>query len=259
MSVQPIIEVTQLTKRFDAVTAIDHLSFSVMPGEIFGLLGPNGAGKTTAIQLMLGLITPTSGTVCLFGLDIRKHRRAILQRVNFSSAYVALPTNLTAWENLYVFARLYGLRKPRRKITTLLELFEMPHIAHTVTGALSSGQLTRLHLCKAFLNDPEVLFLDEPTASLDPDIAAKVRQTLRQMQRERGITILYTSHNMREIESMCDRVIFLSRGSIVTQGTPQDVMTRAHTASLEDVFIRIARDGRLQDIAEAPEALKEPS
>jgi ABC-2 type transport system ATP-binding protein len=254
VSGQPIIEVTQLTKRFGTVTAIDHLSFAVMPGEIFGLLGPNGAGKTTAIQLMLGLITPTSGTACLFGLDIRRHRRAILQRVNFSSAYVALPTNLTAWENLYVFARLYGIRQPRRKITALFELFEMPHIASTVTGALSSGQLTRLHLCKAFLNDPEVLFLDEPTASLDPDIAAKVRDTLRQMQRERGLTIVYTSHNMREIETMCERVVFLSRGSIVTQGTPQDVITRAHTTSLEEVFISIARDGRVQDIAEAKES-----
>jgi ABC-2 type transport system ATP-binding protein len=254
LSEQPVIAVTQLTKRFDGVAAVNNLSFTVMPGQIFGLLGPNGAGKTTTIQLLLGLITPTSGHACLFGLDVRRHRRAVLQRVNFSSAYVSLPTNLTVWENLYVFARLYGLRKPQKKIATLLELFEMPHVTTTVTGALSSGQLTRLHLCKAFINDPDILFLDEPTASLDPDIAVKVRTTLRHMQRERGVTIVYTSHNMREIEHMCDEVLFLARGQAITQGAPQDVIARTHTASLEEVFITIARDGRLQDMADAGES-----
>jgi ABC-2 type transport system ATP-binding protein len=254
LSEQPVIAVTQLTKRFDGVAAVNNLSFTVMPGQIFGLLGPNGAGKTTTIQLLLGLITPTSGHACLFGLDVRQHRRAVLQRVNFSSAYVSLPTNLTVWENLYVFARLYGIRKPQKKITTLLELFEMSHVTTTVTGALSSGQLTRLHLCKAFINDPDILFLDEPTASLDPDIAVKVRATLRHMQRERRVTIVYTSHNMREIEHMCDEVLFLARGQAVTQGAPQDVIARTRTASLEEVFITIARDGRLQDIADARES-----
>jgi ABC-2 type transport system ATP-binding protein len=254
LSAQPVIAVTQLTKRFGGVAAVNNLSFTVMPGQIFGLLGPNGAGKTTTIQLLLGLITPTSGRACLFGLDVRQHRRAVLQRVNFSSAYVSLPTNLTVWENLYVFARLYGIRKPQKKIAALLELFEMPHVTTTVTGALSSGQLTRLHLCKAFINDPDILFLDEPTASLDPDIAVKVRATLRHMQRERGVTIVYTSHNMREIEHMCDEVLFLARGQAVTQGAPQDVIARTRTASLEEVFITIARDGRLQDMADARES-----
>lgn len=253
MSGQPIIAVTQLTKRFGSVTAVNRLSFTVTSGQIFGLLGPNGAGKTTTIQLLLGLITPTSGQACLFGLDIRQHRRAVLQRVNFSSAYVSLPTNLTVWENLHVFARLYGIRKPEKKIAALLELFEMQHAVTTVAGALSSGQLTRLHLCKAFINDPEILFLDEPTASLDPDIAVKVRATLRHMQRERQVTIIYTSHNMREIEHMCDEVLFLARGEVVTQGAPQEVIARTRTASLEEVFITIARDGRLQDSAEARE------
>jgi ABC-2 type transport system ATP-binding protein len=190
----------------------------------------------------------------LFGLDIRTHRRAVLQRVNFSSAYVSLPTNLTVWENLYVFARLYGIRKPQKKIAALLELFEMSPATTMVTGALSSGQLTRLHLCKAFINDPEILFLDEPTASLDPDIAVKVRATLRHMQHERQVTIIYTSHNMREIEQMCDAVLFLARGEVVTQGSPQEVIARARTASLEEVFMTIARDGRLQDVAEARES-----
>jgi ABC-2 type transport system ATP-binding protein len=254
LSEAPIITVTHLTKRFGSVTAVNDLSFTVIPGQIFGLLGPNGAGKTTTIQLLLGLITPTSGQASLFGLEVRRHRRAVLQRVNFSSAYVSLPTNLTVWENLWVFARLYGIRKPQKKIAALLELFEMPHITTTVTGALSSGQLTRLHLCKAFINDPEILFLDEPTASLDADIAVKVRATLRHMQRERGVTIIYTSHNMHEIEHMCDEVLFLVRGQAVAQGAPQEVMARTRTASLEEVFITIARDGRLQDVAEARES-----
>lgn len=253
MSEQPIIEVTHLTKRFGDVTAVRDLSFTVAPGEIFGLLGPNGAGKTTTIQLLLGLTTPTSGQARLFGLDVGTHRRAVLQRVNFSSAYVALPTNLTVWENLYVFARLYGQRKPHQKITALLELFELSQVVNYKTGALSSGQLTRLHLCKALINDPEILFLDEPTASLDPDIAAKVRATLRRIRHDHGVTVLYTSHNMREVEHMCDRIAFLVGGEMVTQGTPREVIARAHTASLEEVFIRIARDGRPRDVVEARE------
>ena len=210
---------------------------------MLGLLGPNGAGKTTTLQLLLGLTTPTSGTAYVLGLDVQKHRRAVLQRVNFSSAYISLPTNLSVWENLNVFARLYGVRRPRQKIGELLELFDMPHIGKHITGALSSGQLTRVNLCKAFLNDPEVLFLDEPTASLDPAIATKVRETLQHMQRKRRVTILYTSHNMHEIERMCDRVIFLAQGRIVTEGTPQEVLRRARTTSLEELFISIAHNG----------------
>jgi ABC-2 type transport system ATP-binding protein len=154
------------------------------------------------------------------------------------------------WENLNVFARLYGLRQPRQKIQALLELFEIPETLKQVTGELSSGQLTRLNLCKAFLNDPEVLFLDEPTASLDPAIAAKVRATLQQMQQARRVTMLYTSHNMYEIERMCDRVLFLAHGTIVAAGSPRDVLAQARTASLEEAFIRIAQDGTLRNVVE---------
>jgi ABC-2 type transport system ATP-binding protein len=247
------IEVERLTKRFSDVTAVDNLSFTVAPGEIVGLLGSNGAGKTTTIQLLLGLTIPTSGVARVLGLDVQQHRRTVLQRVNFSSAYISLPTNLSVWENLNVFARLYGVRQPRRKILELLELFEMPDILHRITGALSSGQLTRLNLCKAFLNDPEVLFLDEPTASLDPAIATKVRETLQHIQHERQVTILYTSHNMHEIERLCDRIIFLAQGRIVTQGTPQAVLMRAQIASLEELFISIAQNGTLRNLAEATE------
>jgi len=244
---QPVLEVEHLTKRFDDVTAVDDLSFSARRGEILGLLGPNGAGKTTTIQLLLGLTSPTSGRIRLLELDLHRHRREILQRVNFSSAYISLPFNLSVRENLDVFARLYGVRDRTRRIAELVELFEIPEVLPAVTGRLSSGQVTRVNLCKAFLNDPEVLFLDEPTASLDPDIAEKVRTALKRVQRERGVTMVYTSHNMREIELVCDRVIFLSHGALVAEGTPREILERADSESLEKVFITIARGGRLQD------------
>jgi len=243
----PVLEVEHLTKRFDDVTAVDDLSFSARRGEILGLLGPNGAGKTTTIQLLLGLTTPTSGRIRLLELDLHRHRREILQRVNFSSAYISLPFNLSVRENLDVFARLYGVRDRTRRIAELVELFEIPEVLPAVTGRLSSGQVTRVNLCKAFLNDPEVLFLDEPTASLDPDIAEKVRTALKRVQRERGVTMVYTSHNMREIELVCDRVIFLSHGAVVAEGTPREILERADSESLEKVFITIARGGRLED------------
>jgi ABC-2 type transport system ATP-binding protein len=241
-----VLEVEHLTKRFDGVTAVDDVSFSCRRGEILGLLGPNGAGKTTTIQLLLGLTAPTSGVIRIFGLDIARHRREILERVNFSSAYISLPFNLSVRENLEVFARLYGVRDRSRRIARLLQLFEIPEVAGTVTGKLSSGQVTRVNLCKAFLNDPEILFLDEPTASLDPDIAEKVRSALKRVQRERGVTIVYTSHNMHEIELVCDRVIFLSRGRVVAEGTPREILERADAESLEKVFITIARGGALK-------------
>jgi ABC-2 type transport system ATP-binding protein len=247
------IDIQNLTKRFGGVAAVDGLSFSVAPGEVFGLLGPNGAGKTTTIQLLLGLTTPTSGGIRILDLTMPKDRLAILQRVNFSSAYISLPSNLTVRQNLRVFAGLYGIRgqAARTRIGELLALFEIEASADKVTGALSSGQLTRVNLCKAFLNAPEVLFLDEPTASLDPDIADKVRNALQKLQRERKVTIVYTSHNMREVEVLCDRVLFLSRGRAVAQGTPREIIAHARSGSLEDVFIAIARDGNLSDAAGA--------
>jgi ABC-2 type transport system ATP-binding protein len=245
----PVVEVSQLTKRFGAVTAVDGLSFTVQRGEVFGLLGPNGAGKTTTLQMLLGLTTPSSGSARILGLDVARERRRVLQRVNFSSAYIALPSNLTAWENLNVFAKLYGVRDARRRIPALLEELEIPDVVRRVTGALSSGQLTRLNLCKALLNDPEVLFLDEPTASLDPDISEKVRALLKRLQAERGVTILYTSHNMLEVERLCDRVLFLARGRCVAEGRPDEVRGRAQGATLEQVFITLARDGELRESA----------
>lgn len=255
---QPVIEVSQLTKRFGEVTAVNSLSFHVAAGEIVGLLGPNGAGKTTTLQMILGLTIPTAGQIRVLGMDVQKRRRQILGRVNFSSAYISLPSNLTVWENLFVFARLYGLRRPRRKIMDLLERFEVEQTLHRITGSLSSGQQTRLNLCKALLNDPEILFLDEPTASLDPDIAEKVRSNLLDIQHERRLTIIWTSHNMNEITLLCDRVIFLARGHLVAEGTPEELIRDRQAHSLEEVFIAIARDGELQD-AHGPPPPKQPA
>jgi len=248
-----VIEVWELAKRFGDLVAVDRLSFEVRRGEIFGLLGPNGAGKTTTIQLLLGLTTPTSGSARVLGMDVTRDTRRVLQRVNFSSAYISLPSNLTVRQNLKVFCRLYGIRRADERVRELLELFDIPGIADRATGALSSGQLTRVNLCKAFVNHPEVLFLDEPTASLDPDIADKVRTALKRLQREQGVSIVYTSHNMREVEILCDRVLFISRGKAVAQGSPREVVERANGASLEEVFIAIARDGELRDTAAASE------
>ena len=235
-----VIKAERLCKSFGPISAVDCISFTVPRGQILGLLGPNGAGKSTTLHLLLGLTRPSKGKVLIFGQELEHNRRAILSRVNFSSAYTSLPTNLSVWENLITFARLYSIHKPKAKIEELLELFEIPHTLHAVTGSLSSGQLTRLNLCKAFLNDPEVLFLDEPTASLDPNIAAKVRQTLLTVQREKKVTMITTSHNMHEVQRMCERVIFLSRGRIVNDGHPQELISHAQAQSLEELFITMA-------------------
>ncbi|MCX6900632.1 MAG: ABC transporter ATP-binding protein [Verrucomicrobia bacterium] len=245
-----VIEVHDLVKKFNGTTAVDRLSFTAGRGEILGLLGPNGAGKTTAIQMLLGIIEPTGGSIRVFGQDIGTHRQAILQRLNFSSAYVSLPQNLRVMDNLRVFAGIYGVANWREKAMELLQLFEIDKLATRKTGQLSSGESTRLHLCKALLNDPELLLLDEPTASLDPDIADKVRKLLRRIQRERGITVLYTSHNMREIEEICDRVIFLHHGRKMAEGPPKEVIAKFNQQTLEQVFIRIVRDGELEETKE---------
>ena len=242
-----ILEARELTREFDGVKALDAFSFQLHKGEVLGLLGANGAGKTTAMNMLLGLTTPTGGSIHAFGQDLAKHRIEILRRANFSSAYTALPGNLLVWQNLLVFARIYGVPNAKQKINDLLELFEITDLRKRVTGQLSAGESTRVNLCKSLLNDPELLLLDEPTASLDPDIADKVRKTIRKVQAERQISILYTSHNMRDIEEVCDRVIFLHKGKVVTEGTPKEIVERSEQSSLEDVFIKIARSGDVEE------------
>lgn len=240
----PVLQVTNLTKRFGEFVAVNDLSFSIKPGEILGLLGPNGAGKTTTIHMLLGLITPTSGSIRVFGLDLAKERERILQQVNFSSTYIAMPMALTVEENLWVVARLYGLSDIARRVDDVVKKLEMEEFRHKVTRKLSSGQMTRLTLAKAFLTEPKILFLDEPTASLDPDIAHKIRALLKEERRSAGLSILYTSHNMREMEEMSDRIIFLQRGKIVAEGTAREIVSRFGEADLEEVFLKIARESR---------------
>jgi len=238
----PIVEVKNLTKRFGEFTAVDGISFDIQPGEILGLLGPNGAGKTTTIQMLLGLVTPTAGSIRMFGLDLATHREEILQQVNFSSTYISMPYSLTVEENLRVVAKLYGMADITRRIDEMLKKVEMEDLRTKVTRRLSSGQMTRLTLAKAFLTEPKVLLLDEPTASLDPDIAHKIRALLKEVRRSSGLSILYTSHNMKEMEEMSDRIIFLQKGKIVAQGTAQEITQRFGQRDLEDVFLKLARE-----------------
>ena len=238
----PVLEVANLTKRFGEFTAVNDISFVIKPGEILGLLGPNGAGKTTTIQMLLGLVTPTSGSIRMFGLDLATHRESILQQVNFSSTYISMPYALTVEENLNVVARLYGMTDVQRRIDEIVKKLEMEEFRRKVTRKLSSGQMTRLTLAKAFLTEPKILFLDEPTASLDPDIAHKVRALLKDERRSSGLSMLYTSHNMREMEEMSDRIIFLQRGKIVAEGTAAAIVARFSQADLEEVFLKLARE-----------------
>jgi len=239
----PVVRVRGLSKRFAGTLAVDDLSFEIRPGEIYGLLGANGAGKTTTISMLLNLITPTSGEIEILGERYPAGREKILSRVNFSSTYVSLPLRLTVWENLRVFSALYGIKNPRDRIHELLERFEITHALKARVGELSSGQKTRVYLAKALLNSPEILFLDEPTASLDPDMADKTRQVLLDAQRDFGTTVLITSHNMAEMESLCERILFIDKGRKLTEGTPRQILDQYGHGTLEEVFIHVARGG----------------
>ena len=241
---QPIVQVRNLTKRFGDFCAVDDVSFDIQPGEILGVLGPNGAGKTTTIHMLLGLITPTSGSIQIFGLDLATHRETILRDVNFSSTYISMPFSLTVEENLKVIARLYGLTDIQQKIDAIIKHLDMQDIQTKLTRKLSSGQMSRLTLAKAILTEPKVLLLDEPTASLDPDITQKIKAFLKDYRRSENLSILYTSHNMREMEEMSDRIIFLQRGKIVAEGTASEIVSRFGQNDLEEVFLKLAREGR---------------
>jgi ABC-2 type transport system ATP-binding protein len=239
----PVIELRDLVKVFDGQTAVEGVSLAVERGEFLGFLGPNGAGKTTTIGMLLGVVQPTSGSVHILGRPMPKDRQAILSRVNFSSPYVSMPSNLSVIENLLVFAHLYLAPAPRDRIRHLAEVFGVTHLLNRQTRALSSGEVARVNLVKAFLNDPEVLFLDEPTASLDPDAADRVRALLVRMKEERGLTIFFTSHNMAEVERLSTRIAFIHRGRIIADGSPDQVLRDHNKASLEEFFLALAREG----------------
>jgi ABC-2 type transport system ATP-binding protein len=243
-----IVDVRGLRKEFGNTVAVEDLSFEVKRGEILGLLGANGAGKTTTIHMLLGLITPTRGTIKIFGEEMHSSRVEILRRMNFASAYQSLPYNLRVWENLFVFAEIYGVRNGKKKIDQLLEMFELSHMRNKITGSLSSGEQTRVTLCKALLNDPELLLLDEPTASLDPDLADKVRKILAARQKDTGMTVINTSHNMLDVAELCDRILFMQHGQIIANGSAADILNKFESTTLEEAFIAIARSKLVQKV-----------
>lgn len=248
----PAIRADGLTKRFPTpgggrVTAVDAIGFTVARGSVTGLLGGNGAGKTTTISMLLGLLLPTAGTVEILGVDMARHRHAVLPRMNFSSPYVELPHRLTVRENLTVYAHLYGLTCVKKRVQELAEHLDLTRFLDRPSGGLSAGQKTRVALAKALLNDPELLLLDEPTASLDPDTADWIRSYLERYRARTGATILLASHNMLEVERLCDGVLMMRQGRIVDRGAPSALLARYGRQTLEEVFLDIARapDGSL--------------
>lgn len=235
------IVVRGLMKQFGTVTAVAGLDFTMPKGRCWALLGGNGAGKTTTLAMMLGLVTPTSGSLHMLGHDMATDRFAALAKMNFTSPYVDLPHTLTVWQNLDFYARLYGVPNRKAQLEELLHTFDLLKLRDRPAGKLSAGQKTRLGLAKALVNRPELLLLDEPTASLDPDTGDRLRSALEKYQRDTGASILMASHNMQEVERMCDHVLMMKQGKIVDQGSPADLVARYGRANLEAVFLAIAR------------------
>jgi ABC-2 type transport system ATP-binding protein len=238
------IEVKDLRKVFGEVVAVDGLSFAVPQGKVVGLLGGNGAGKTTTLSMLLGLLLPTSGSLSVLGEDMLKHRYRVLGRMNFSSPYVDLPHRLTVKQNLQIYARLYGVKKIDARVGELAKELDIVGFLDRPYGQLSAGQKTRVTIAKALVNQPDVLLLDEPTASLDPDTADWVRGLLKAYQGRTGASILLASHNMTEVERLCDNVLVMRAGKIVEQGAPQELIDRFGRTTMEEVFLDIARNRR---------------
>jgi len=231
-----ILEVDHLTKRFGSFTAVDDISFSVKEGEIVGLLGPNGAGKTTTIHMLLDLMTPSSGSIKYFGHEFPKDREYCLSRLNFASAYSKVQSKMTVHQNLMIYAGLYGTKNAKQKVKDLLDLLEVSQVANELFWKLSSGQKTRVIFAKALLNSPRLILMDEPTASLDPDIATKIVSMVGKLKKEEGVSILYTSHNMEEVERVCDRVIFLDHGKIVAEDSVLGLTKRIENSTVTVTF-----------------------
>src|SRR5580692_3378506 len=248
MPAPPAIKVERLVKIYKKVPAVDGISFSIAPGSITGLLGGNGAGKSTTIAMIMGLLVPTSGRATVLGADMPQQRYRVLHRMNFESPYVEMPMRLTVRQNLKVFGMLYGVDNIRERTAELARQLDLTDLLDRPTGRLSAGQKTRVALAKALINDPDVLLLDEPTASLDPDTADWVRGHLERYCRDRHATVLLASHNMNEVERLCERVIIMKRGRIEDDDTPAKLLTRYGRRTLEEVFLDVAR-GR--DEAEA--------
>jgi ABC-2 type transport system ATP-binding protein len=241
---EPVILVNHLVKRYGSTVAVDGIGFTVERGITAALLGGNGAGKTTTLSILLGLLLPSSGTVHVFGEDVLRHRYRVLPRMNFSSPYVDLPHRLTVRQNLSIYARLYGLERRAERIAGLARDLQIEPLLERPAGKLSSGQKTRVALAKALLNEPELLLLDEPTASLDPDTGDWVRGYLEDYCAQTGATILLASHNMAEVERLCSQVMMMKEGRIVDRGSPDELILRYGRANLEEVFLHIARGER---------------
>ena len=237
------LEVNKLSKKFNNVEAVKNINFLIEKNKTLGLLGPNGCGKTTSIGMMLGLIKPTSGNVFIDGKDINKsEKNSLLSLINFASPYVELPKKLTVKENLEVYGRLYGVKNLKNRVEEISEDLNLNSYLNKKTGELSSGQKNRVSLAKALINRPKLLFLDEPTASLDPDIGDFVRNYIEEYKKKNEMTILLASHNMREVEKLCDTVVMMKEGKIVDKGTCQELIDKHGRNSLEDTFLKIARN-----------------
>jgi ABC-2 type transport system ATP-binding protein len=242
MNNEVVLKISSLTKNYGPVRAVDGISLALNSGKILGLLGPNGAGKTTTINMILGILEPTEGLVEIFGKDIKKHATEVRQDMNFAAVYAHLPPNLTVRQNLRVFGLLYGIKDLKQKIAALLQQFELEEFADTKAGLLSSGEISRLNLAKALMNQPHLLLLDEPTASLDPSIAQTIREKIKEYANRTQAAILWTSHNMREIETVCDQVMFMSHGKILLSGNPKSLPAEYGKKDLEELFITVARE-----------------
>lgn len=242
MQEEIILKISGLIKEYESTRAVDGISFKVNPGQILGLLGPNGAGKTTTINMILGILEPTAGKIEIFSQDLKTHRSQISRKFNFAAVYTHLPANLTVWQNLYIFALLYEIKNPKEKVRALISEFDLEKFSRVKAGLLSSGELSRLNLAKALMNEPCLLLLDEPTASLDPSISLLIREKIKDYVKRTNAAVLWTSHNMREIEAVCDEVLFLSHGKILLSGNPKTLPTQYHKKDLEELFISVARE-----------------
>ena len=236
------IEINNLNKSFKNILAVKNINFKIDKGRIIGLLGPNGCGKSTTIGMMLGLIKPTSGTVVINGQNIENNRTNLLEKMNFISPYIELPKKLTVEENLKVYGRLYGVKNLESKISELMEKLNLTQFKKRKTGELSSGQKNRGSLAKALINDPEILLLDEPTASLDPDVGDYIRSFIEDFASKKGVTILLASHNMNEVERLCHEVMMMKNGEIIDKGKSSDLINKHGRKNLEEVFLKIVRE-----------------
>lgn len=238
-----ILEVKNLTKKFKDFTAVNNITFSLQEGEILGLLGPNGAGKTTTIQMILGVLSPTSGSIAYFGKNLKENREEILEQVNFSSTYTNLPWILSVKETLTYTLYLYEIADRKKRFEEIVSNFRLNELLSLQISELSAGQLTRVNLAKAFINDPKVLLLDEPTASLDPEIARFIRDFILNKQLEHKLSIIFTSHNMTEVEEVCDRILFINNGTIVADDTPENLMK-----SIDKAHVRLVVDQKKESL-----------